>query len=277
MEQNSSELKSAPKKSSPIFYVIWGFLSILFMYLPARLIALSFIPSTLQRFSNIFFNVDPGAIIVVLFFSIIAFLIIFTLSIVFSRILRLRLVILALSVLLVMTLVLVIVGRNSANKNFNTYKDTATQKLIARETAITSPNVKIVGSNLEYNNGIISFTLPSRFVLLHEADNSDNRTIFSDHSDHITMQLYDGFKEPPHCDWAGYPPCTKNSNGVEIGSTKRTDMGAWEYYFRAFSKKPLKEFYEFRLQSVTYSIDGRKDALETSSDVFNQLKNSLNF
>ena len=273
MEQGSSQLESTPKTSSPFYYIIWVLLSALFMYWPARFIALFFIPSTLERFSSINLGGgEAGEAIGALFITFISFLTILILSIIFSRRLKLRLVLLAFSVLLVMTLILVIVGRNSATRNFNAYKETATQDLLARETGITSPNVKIVGNNLEYNNGVISFTLPSRFVLLHEADNNDNRTVFSDHSDHIIMQLYHGFQEPPYCDWAGYPPCTKNSNGVEIGSTKTGALGG---YFRVFSKKPLREFYEFRIESVG---DARKEAPETNLDVFNnQLKNSLNF
>lgn len=278
MEQGNSELKRTPKKTSPYFYIIWVFLSAVFMYWPAKFIALNFIPNTLQRFSSINIGGEAGQVIAALFITFFSFLTILILSIIVSRLLRLRLVILAFSVLLVMTFVLYMIGKNSADKNLNTYKDTATQELLAKETAITSPNVKIVGNNLEYNNGVITFTLPNRFVLLHEADKTDSRTIFSDHSDHISLKLYDGFTNPPDCDQAGYPPCSKTSNGVEIGSTRRNDMGPWHDIYRVFSSKPLREFYEFTLWSVTYDIDGRKDPLPTNSDMFNnQLKNSLNF
>jgi len=263
MDQSSVETPLKNTHKNPLLiYFFWVPISLLLMYFPTKLFSAILVEINLYHHYD-FRRLAFSDAIPYLSATLLSLILIVALSLALKR----GLLLVALGVSLVMILVFFNTGKNLTIKKI----DELRKDLIAKEVAITSPNVKIVGGNLEYSNGVISFTLPSRFVLLHEADNNDNRTIFSDHSDHITMQLYDGFKEPPNCNRAGYRPCAKNPNGVEVGSMREVNL-------RVFSRKPLNEFYEFSLESATSGVDRRLNALEINVDVFNnQLKNSLIF
>jgi len=283
---NDSQLRTTQQQKSkrPAFgklipIIIWLITIVLLMVFPSGLLA-DFIASVIYPKSVVAYCNGSGdaPLIIVWAMCLGAFLIGLIFSIILSKILKTRLVLLMLLVLVVISGFVFLSKRSCIIRRVQEINENYQKQ----EEIVQSPFVKRFADHIEYNDGQISFRLPVKFDVVKSGNS--NPTVFSDKTDHISFYnkgIDYGYGKPCDPMMIGFF-CENTANNVVIrysraDKNKIKSSGSETRYEIFKTNSSTRSSGEFNIQAATRVTDEviTRSSTENLQIFNNDLKNSI--